>query len=436
MSTVSHTPGALRSDAASRSARIRAVYSGAAGIILEWFDYGVYGTLAPVLSTVFFPSKDPLVSILLTLLVYGVGFVMRPLGAIVFGHIGDRRGRKIALAWTIYIMAIATCCVGFIPSYQSIGVLAPIILTVCRLLQGLSTGGEWGGATAFLVEYATENRRGFYGSFQQNLAVVGLTMGSLSGFLLTNFLQKESLYSWGWRIPFIAGIVLGAIGWYIRTRVADTPSYVKVEEAKQVLENPILSSIKNHLGGIIKAMGMALGWNAAFYMLMAFMSTYINTILKLPLNLSLLSSFFSSILLIVLMPLMGYLSDRIGRKPVLITACLGFMICTYPLFEFMSDGTFTKVLLGQFVLAVFLSMFSGAGVAFIAEIFPTQVRTSALVGYNICAALAGGMGPFFSTYIIKQTGSSSSPAFYLIGMVIIALIAIASLPETYNKPLK
>ena len=427
----------ISTNSASTSDRARAVYAGSAGIILEWFDYGVYGTLAPVISGIFFPAKDPMVSILLTLLVFGLGFVSRPLGAIIFGHIGDKYGRKVSLAWTIYIMALATCCIGFVPSYAAIGIAAPIILTACRLLQGVSAGGEWGGATAFLVEYASENRRGFYGSFQQNLAVVGLTLGSLVGFLLTHYLAKEALTSWGWRIPFIFGIVLGYIGWYIRRKIKDTPSFVKLEEAHQIKANPLVASLsRSNLVGIIKAMGMALGWNAGFYILLTFMSTYINTVLKLPLNLSLLSTFFSSILLIVLMPIMGHISDKIGRKPVLITACLGFLFCTYPLFQFMSDGSFIKVLLAEFVLAVFLSMFSGAAVAFIAEIFTTQVRTSSLVGYNICAAVGGGMAPFFATYLITVTGNNSSPAFYLIAMVIIALVAILSLPETYNKPLK
>lgn len=416
--------------------RIRAVYAGSAGIILEWFDYGVYGTFAPVISGIFFPSKDPMISLLLTLMVFGVGFLSRPLGSMVFGHIGDKMGRKVSLAWTIYIMAGATFLIGLIPSYETIGVFAPIILVCCRLVQGLSAGGEWGGATAFLVEYATEGRRGFYGSFQQNLAVVGLTLGTLVGFLLTNSMDKADLTAWGWRLPFLFGIVLGYIGWYIRTKIKDTPAFIEVEDAKQVLSNPLVASVKTNFKGILQGMGLSCGWNAAFYMVMTFMSTYINTILKMPLNLSLLSSMFSFILLIVLMPIMGHLSDKIGRKPMLYASCLGFLLCTYPLFEFIADGVFWKVLVAQFVLAVFQAMFSGTCVAFIAEIFTTQVRTSSLVGYNIMAALAGGMAPFFATYLIRLTGSNTSPAFYLMGAILVSIITIATIPESYDKPLK
>ena len=427
----------MNSETASNSSNVRAVYAGAAGVVLEWFDYGVYGAFAPIISKVFFPSKDPIISILLTLIVFGVGFVARPVGSVIFGYVGDKYGRKVSLSWTIFIMAAATFSIGLIPSYVAIGLAAPLILTFCRLVQGLAAGGEWGSATAFLVEYASENRRGFYGSFQQNLAVVGLTIGSLVGFVLTSNLGTQALYSWGWRIPFFFGIVLGYVGWYVRSKLDDTPSFVKIEESNEVLVNPLVASFhKSNLVPIIQTMGLSIGWNAAFYIIMSFMSTYTNTFLKMPLKLSLLASVCTSVLLIVLMPVMGHLSDKIGRKPVLITACLGFIVTTYPVFEFMSDGSFVKVLLGGFVLALFMSMFSGAAVASIAEIFSTQVRTSSLVGYNIMAALSGGMGPFFATYIIKVTGSTSSPAFYVIGLVIVSLITIITLPETYNKPLK
>ena len=417
--------------------RVRAVSAGAIGNVLEWFDYGIYGTLAPVISVIFFPSKDPIVGLLLTFIVFGVGFVMRPLGAILFGYIGDKYGRKLALTWTIFIMAFSTFFIGLIPSYETIGIIAPILLTLCRLLQGVSTGGEWGGSTAFIVEYANENRRGFYGSFQQVSTIGGLMLGSLTGVLLTNILTTAELQSWGWRIPFILGISLGAVGYYMRTKLEDTPAFVEVEEKHEVVQDPLKTAIKSNYIGIIKAMGMTFIWTVSFYILLAFMPTYINKILKLPLNVSLLSNFFSYILLLLFMPLMGHLSDKIGRRPVLLASCFGFLIFTYPLFVFISDGNFYKLVMAQIILGVFLSMFSGPGVAFIAEIFPTKVRCSTLsIGYNIMVALAGGMAPFIATYLVAYTGDSLAPSYYVIIAAFVSIIAIWSLEETYNKPLK
>jgi MHS family proline/betaine transporter-like MFS transporter len=417
--------------------RNRAVMAGVAGQILEWFDYAVYGTLAPILSAVFFPTKDPVISILLTLLVFGVGFVMRPLGSILFGYVGDKYGRKTALAWTIYIMALATASIGLIPSFASIGIAAPILLTSCRLLQGLSTGGEWGGSTAFLVEYAKRKGRGFLGSFQQAGAVAGFMLGALIGFILTNVMSKPALTAWGWRLPFTLGsIILGYVGWFIRSKLEDTPSFVQAEEQKQVLKNPLLSSIKNNWLGVIQAGGLSTGWNAGFYLVLTFMPTYITTTLKLPLKLSLLTNLFTCAMFIILTPMMGHLSDKVGRKRVMFTSCFCYLLFTYPLFRYMSTGTFFRVLMAQFALCLFQSMFSGPGVAFIAEMFPTQVRMSTLIGYNIMAALAGGMGPFYCAYLVRWTHNSAAPSFYLMAAIVVSIITIASLPETFDNPLR
>jgi MHS family proline/betaine transporter-like MFS transporter len=270
MSSVDHSqppsaahPLSTSGEAAKTKARVRAVWAGIAGQILEWFDYAIYGTLAPILSAVFFPTKDPVVSILLTLLVFGVGFVMRPVGAVVFGHVGDKYGRKTALAWTIYLMAVATASIGFIPSFASIGLAAPIILTTCRLIQGLSTGGEWGGSTAFLVEYAKSKGRGFLGSWQQAGAVVGLMLGALAGVILTNLMGKADLHAWGWRVPFVSGsVILGYVGWFIRSKLEDTPAFLQAEVSKQVLKNPVLTSLRENWVGVLKAAGLSTGWNA------------------------------------------------------------------------------------------------------------------------------------------------------------------------------
>ena len=421
----------------SLSMRVRAVTAAGAGQVLEWFDYGVYGSLAPIIAKVFFPTESPTASILLTLAVFGVGFFSRPFGSVVFGYVADKYGRKVALSWTIFLMASATTLIGLIPSYAVLGVVAPILLTCCRLLQGLSAGGEWGSSTAFLVEYAGEKHRGFFGSFQQNLAVVGLALGALMGFALTNYLGTEALQSWGWRIPFLLGSVLGVVGWYIRTKVPDTPAFVKIEESDEVLANPMVASLtKTNLVKILQTMGLSTGWNAAFYMVISFMSTYTTTYLKLSLKLSLAAVLCSFVVLIVLIAVMGNLSDKIGRKPVLITGALGFVVTAYPVFAFMADGNFVKIVLGECVLAIFLSMWSGAGVAFLAELFTTEVRTSSMVGYNIMAALAGGMGPFFASYIIRATGNNLSPAFYVMCLMMVSFVTVLTIPESYNKPLK
>jgi MHS family proline/betaine transporter-like MFS transporter len=431
------SPTSALAESAQRQKRVFAVGAGTVGNILEWFDYGIYGQLAAVISAIFFPSKDPLTSLLFTFVVFGVGFVMRPVGAMVFGHIADKYGRKIALSWTIIIMGGSTFIMGLIPPFARIGVLAPLILAATRLLQGFSTGGEWGGATAFIVEYAPENRRGFYGSFQQVSNIGGVMFGSLTAVILTYSLSQQSLYAWGWRLPFVFGITLGAVGWYMRTKLEDTPAYKKVEDSKQIEKSPVKTAFANNYVGIIKAMGLTAIWTVAYYILLIFMPTYINKMLHLPLNRSLLSNFFSFILLLLLMPVFGHLSDKIGRKPVLLTSCLGYAVCTYPLFVWIGDGNFMKLVIAQLILGIFLAMFSGAGIAFSAEIFPTAVRVSTLsIGYNIMVAAAGGMAPFIATYLIKVTGNNVAPAFYVVIAAIVSGIAILTLPETYNKPLK
>jgi len=431
------SPTSALAESAQHHKRVFAVGAGTVGNILEWFDYGIYGQLAAVISAVFFPSKDPLTSLLFTFVVFGVGFVMRPVGGMFFGHIADKYGRKIALSWTIIIMAGSTFVMGLIPPFARIGVIAPLMLAASRLLQGFSTGGEWGGATAFIVEYAPENRRGFYGSFQQVSNIGGVMFGSLTAVILTYSLSQQSLYAWGWRLPFVFGITLGAVGWYMRTKLEDTPAYKKVEDSKQIEKSPVKTAFANNYVGIIKAMGLTAIWTVAYYILLIFMPTYINKMLHLPLNRSLLSNFFSFILLLLLMPVFGHLSDKIGRKPVLLTSCLGYAVCTYPLFVWIGDGNFMKLVVAQLILGIFLAMFSGAGIAFSAEIFPTAVRVSTLsIGYNIMVAAAGGMAPFIATYLIKVTGNNVAPAFYVVIAAIVSGIAILTLPETYNKPLK
>lgn len=418
--------------------RVKAVAAGAIGNVLEWFDYGVYGTLAAIISDVFFPNKDPLTSLLYTFAVFGVGFLIRPVGSIVFGHIGDKYGRKRALSLTILIMSVSTCLIGLIPSFTTIGIMAPFLLTLTRLLQGISAGGEWGGSVSFIVEYANEKRRGFYGSWQQVSLGGGFMLGSLIGIILINSLTKDQLYSWGWRLPFIIGsILLGVVGWYMRSQLEDTPVYKKAEERQTVIKNPILTAVRSNFKGMVQAIGFTMVWTGSFYILLTFMPNYINRVLKLPLSQSLLVNFFSYFVLIILEPIAGHLSDKIGRKPILVTACVGFAFLTYPLFILIRNGNFLNLVLAQLVLGFFLAIYSGAGVAFNAEIFPTNVRYSTLsIAYNIANPLFGGMAPFIATYMVAVTGNNIAPAFYVVVAAIVSLVAILTLPDRYDQPLK
>ena len=429
-------PGVTATQAITQN-RAFAVGAGVVGNVLEWFDYGIYGTLAAVISSVFFPSKDPITSLLLTFVVFGVGFIVRPLGALVFGHIADKYGRKIALSWTIFLMAGSTFAMGLTPSYASIGIIAPSFLALCRLVQGLSTGGEWGGATTFLVEYAPDSRRGLYGSFQQVSNIGGLMIGSLIGVILTYNLSHEALYTWGWRIPFLAGVSLGVVGWYMRRQIEDTPAYKEVEISHRVVANPIRSAFRDHHSSIIKMFVFQFSPAVTYFTLFMFMGTYINKILKVPLNRAILSNFFCLLFVVMVIPIMGHISDKIGRKAVLLTGYISFAIFTYPLFVFIGDGNFAKLVFAQLVLGLFMAMYSGPGPAFTAEIFPTNVRVSTMsIGYNAAVALLGGTAPFVNTYLIKVTNNNIAPAFYVTIASVISVFAICTLPETYNKPLQ
>jgi MFS transporter, MHS family, proline/betaine transporter len=254
----------------------KAVTAGAIGNFVEWYDYSVYGFFATVIASQFFPSDDPVASLLATFAVFAVAFFMRPVGAFVFGHYGDTVGRRNTLAAAIILMGIATLTIGVLPSYAQIGVLAPILLVGARLLQGFSAGGEWSGSAAFMVEYAPENRRGLYGSWQQFSIVAGLLVGSGMGALLSVVLSEDALNAWGWRIPFILGMVVALVGLYLRLRIEDTPAFRIIEEKEEVTEAPVKESFTAHGGESITAIGFTVAWTVAYYILLTYMPTYVS----------------------------------------------------------------------------------------------------------------------------------------------------------------
>lgn len=422
---------------AERGEARKAVTAGAIGNFVEWYDFSVYGFFAVAIGAQFFPSDDPVASLLATFAVFAIAFFMRPLGAFVFGHYGDRLGRRGALATAVILMGVATMMIGVLPGYGQIGVLAPILLVFARLLQGFSAGGEWGGAASFMVEYAPPGSRGLYGSWQQFSIVAGLLTGSGMGGLLGLILSEGALNAWGWRIPFIFGAVLGAVGLYLRLRLEDTPEFRKIEAKEEVESAPIKESFTTHRGAALTAIGFTMAWTVSYYILLTYMPTYVSSTLGLPLSQALMSNAIGLVVLMVLIPFTGMLSDRIGRKPLLISFAALIAVLTYPLFLLIGTQILALIILGQVLFGVIIALFSGPGPAALVEMFPTNVRYSALgISYNLAVALFGGTAPFIATFLISRTGSNLSPTFYLIAAAVVTLIVVSRIKETFREPLR
>lgn len=418
--------------AQARNAK-RAVGAAVVGNILEWYDFAAYGYVATIIASTFFPGNDRVGSLLEAFATFGLGFVVRPLGGIVIGRMGDVRGRKAALMLTIVMMAIGTVGIGLIPGYASIGVVAPLLLVICRLLQGFAAGGEWGGATAFIVEWAPREKRGFYGSFQQASVAGGLVLGSAVAALCSTVLTTAQMDGWGWRVPFLLGIVLLPVGAYLRRNIDETPAY---RDAVEHGAEP--ARIERGWVLACKAFGFTILWTVSYYVILYYMPTFTAKYAGVSRTEALWSNTVGLILLVAVIPLMGRLSDRVGRKPLLLACCLAFAVLTYPLFAFLLSGTsLVGVIAVQIVFGIMIAMFSGPGPATIAEMFPTHSRSTWMsTGYSLATSIFGGFAPFIATWMIQHTGSPISPTYYLIVAAIVSAIVIATMRETAHERLR
>jgi MFS transporter, MHS family, proline/betaine transporter len=415
----------------------RAMLGASVGNCVEWFDFAVYGYLAATLGAVFFPSEDPTISLLSSFAVFGVAFFMRPLGGFFFGPLGDRIGRQRTLAAVIILMSASTFVIAFLPGYAAIGIWAPILLVAARLLQGFSVGGEFGGASAFLAEYSPDERRGYLVSWIEFSAVGGFFLGSASVLLLTATIGEDALGAWGWRIPFLLAGPLGLIGLYIRLRVEDTPEFRALERSGEVSGSPFRETITQNWRPILQVIGLVIIQNAGFYIVLTYMPTYFSEQLGFSSTASSLSSVFTLLVAMALIPPLGALSDRVGRKPLLAASCVGFALLSYPLFLLMNQGNLVGAVLSHVALGALLAVFLSTTIAALAELFPTRVRYGGFsIGYNISVAIFGGAAPFFATYLISLTGNPLSPAFYLIAAAVASLITVATIVETARTPLK
>ena len=398
----------------------RVIAAGSIGNALEWYDLLLYGYLAVTLSTVFFPKGDPGVSLLLTFGTFGVSYLVRPLGAIVLGAYGDRAGRKASLMVSILLMVIGTSMMALMPSYATIGILAPIGVLVARLIQGFSVGGEFGSATSFLVEHGPD-RTGFLASWQWAGQGLAALLASAFGVALTAGLAPEDLQSWGWRIPFLFGLLIGPVGFYIRRHVAETPEFLRTEPAT----TPVRDVIVGQWGRVLLAIGTVVISTSSNYVIL-YMPTYAIKELGLPQSTGFIATLIGAAILTVGAPMIGHWSDKVGRTRVMLAATLLFIVSAYPVFVML---TTQKSLAAIVAVVAWMSLlktgYSGALPALLAEIFPTRTRVTGMaLSYNIGVPLFGGFAPFTVQWLIEATGSKLAPSYYLIATALLSLAAL------------
>ncbi|MDF3855321.1 MFS transporter [Paracoccus sp. P2] len=407
------------------------------GNFVEWFDYASYGYFATVIAHAFFPEIAPTSALLATFAVFAISFIIRPVGGIIWGAIGDRVGRRTALSWSILIMSGATTVIALLPSYHQIGLLAPVLLLLVRMVQGFSAAGEYAGATSFIAEYSPTHRRGLYTSIVPASTAAGLLAGSLMSAGLFAFLDEAQMQSFGWRIPFLLALPLGFIGLYIRLRLEDTPKFRELEKTHHVEATPVRELFRNHRRQIAIAFGVTCLNAVGFYLILSYMPTYLSTEMGMGKAQAFLATSISLASYIFLIFLMGMLSDRLGRKTALITASVLFMGLTVPLFSMLDGASFATIVLIQIAFGALLTINDGTLPCFLSEIFPTRVRYSGFAfSFNAANALFGGTAPFVATWLISVTGSKLAPAWYLVGAAGLALVAMLMARETAGKPLE
>ena len=414
----------------------RAVRGAAIGNTVEWFDFAIYGFLATYIAEKFFPSGDETAALLNTFAIFAAAFFMRPLGGFFFGPLGDRIGRQKVLALVILLMSCSTFAIGLVPSYATIGVFAPLLLLFLRCLQGFSAGGEYGSGACFLAEYASDKHRGFVVSFLVWSVVVGFLLGSLTVTGLETVLSEGAMDSYGWRIPFLIAGVLGAVGLYIRLRLGDTPEFEALRDEGEVASSPLKEAVTTSWRPILQIAGLVVIHNVGFYIVFTFLPSYFTKTLGFTKTDAFVSITVASLVALILIPPLGALSDRIGRKPLLIAGSLAFAVFAYPLFLMLNAGSLAVAIAAHAGLAAIESVFVCASLAAGAELFATRVRSSGYsIGYNVSVALFGGTAPYVATWLVARTGNDLAPAYYVIVAALVTLITVLTMRETARRPL-
>jgi len=416
---------------AAGPARRRVVVAGLIGNALEWYDFAIYGYFALIIGKQFFPSDDPTTSLIAAFSVFAVGFVMRPLGGIVFGHVGDKLGRRTAILASSAAMALPTVLVGLLPNYDAIGLWAPVLMLLLRMIQGLSVGGEYTLSTVFLAEQATDGRRGFMASWALVGAIGGTLAGSAMGALVNSVLSPAEVAEWGWRVPFLAGVVLAIYGFVVRRSVPEGLP------AETTAETPLATAFRQEWRAMLQVAGITICAAIGFYLIFIYVAVYLRDIVHVSTAEALDINSLNMLAVIVLTPMFAGLSDRIGRKAVLLAAALGVVAFAWPLFALVHSGVGALVWFGQLGFAILVAAYLAGMPAMMAEAFPSRLRCSAAsLAYNVPMALFGGTAPMVATYLINRDHDDFSPAYYLMAAGVISAIAIATMRETATDELR
>jgi MFS transporter, MHS family, proline/betaine transporter len=423
-------------DGTSAIKRKKAVLCTVVGSSLEFFDFACYAYFAAVISHQFFSAADHATALIASFAVFGIGFISRPLGAIFFGRLGDVKGRKFALMIAMPMMGVATLAIGLLPTYSSIGIAAPLLLVLCRLVQGFSTGGEAGNAVAYLVEWAPARRRGFYSSFAHATAVGGTLIGSGLAAILSTALDHASLESWGWRIPFlVGGVVIAPVGYYLRSKVEETPRFAATphDGLEMADSNPGDAAWLQCL----KAIAFSSVWFVSYYVYMVYVPAFLPLHGHIRSADALWITTAGFVMMVVCILAAGILSDTIGRKAPLLIGAIGFILSSYPLFLlFSKSSSVVFVLLAVLFCNGLIGLIAGSCTAAMAEMFPTRLRTTGVsIGYGMSVTIFGGFASVICESLIKVTGSALSPSYFVIATALLSCSVVVSLKETAHKPL-
>lgn len=402
------------------------------GSILEWYDFALFGAMAPILATIFFYSSNNTKSLLLTFATFASGFLVRPLGTLFFGQIADRKGRKTALSLTIILMATATTLIGLLPTYTQIGIFAPIFITILRLVQGFSASGEYPTAISLLAETAPSYRRGFYSSFAVCSTASGFVMGTLTVAIISSILSKEAFEAWGWRIPFLMGFPLGLLGLYLRIHMQESAVFEQLFVAKEIKKFPSLLVLKDYPKALIIAIGICILSNVSFYTVFIFLGSYLVSINKFTINTVSFIGALNMMILVILTGCVGWLSDYINRHQILIFGSFGLFLLSYPLFILVIENPMRYFLYAQMIFAIFHAIFIGAIARGIAELFPTHLRVSGISWVLNIASVFGGLAPLVETYLLHEFNNASFSCLYFSSCALIAFVSSIYLKRNYS----